>query len=43
MDLSVLLQKVSTKSGQAHTYRLRCMKGSTASAYSDEMSMNPVR
>jgi len=26
-----------------YTYRLRCMKGSTASAYSDEMSMNPVR
>jgi hypothetical protein len=26
-----------------YTYRLRCMKGDKASAYSDEMSMNPVR
>lgn len=26
-----------------YTYRLRCLKGSSNSAYSDEMAMNPVR
>lgn len=26
-----------------YTYRLRCLKGKATSAYSDEMSMNPVR
>ncbi|MCA2980026.1 MAG: hypothetical protein INH37_17260 [Myxococcaceae bacterium] len=26
-----------------YTYRLRCTKGDKASAYSDEMSMNPLR
>lgn len=26
-----------------YTYRLRCLKGNSASAYSDEMGMNPVR
>lgn len=30
-------------SDQTYTYRLRCKKGTTVSAYSAEMSMNPVR
>lgn len=28
---------------EKYTYRLRCLKESTASAYSGEVSMNPVR
>ncbi len=33
----------SATSDQTYAYRLRCKKGAAVSAYSAEMSMNPVR
>lgn len=34
---------VSATTDATYTYRLRCLKGGSPSAYSEEMSMNPVR